>query len=348
MARPEGPGAAPFRDHLNAVSSLWVGICNGCSGANHVISAGMGVYGCNGRLAGSWSCAKVAWVPGAGGVAMRACHAADNSPWCTKCLARWALLAEASVCCCAGGFVSGAARRCSHSPRWKAARRRRHTSLGKVRVPGGGCRSMRCRRSQRVQARVDSSSVRAAMICPRLECKAALSRPRMNCGGVANVKVLVRMVPRRSMRSRLCSARLMVASFGTVLAVLDGACCCCSAGGAAVFAVWVTSARVELVELVEEVLLSLLLSLLLSWDAVLGLQASPFGSVGGGVVVAVWRCGSAGWWALVVPLAVVVATGWRAAARAAKRSAKKMVEKGFLHCGWGVSRSVTQVVQHPR
>ena len=120
------------------------------------------------------------------------------------------------------------------------------------------------------------------MICPRLECKAALSRPRMNCDGVANVKVLVRMVPRRSMRSRLCSARLMVASFGTVLAVLDGACCCCSAGGAAVFAVWVTSARVELVELVEEVLLSLLLSLLLSWDAVLGLQASPFGSVGGG------------------------------------------------------------------
>ena len=104
MARPEGPGAAPFRDHLNAVSSLWVGICNGCSGANHVISAGMGVYGCNGRLAGSWSCAKVAWVPGAGGVAMRACHAADNSPWCTKCLARWALLAEASVCCCAGGL----------------------------------------------------------------------------------------------------------------------------------------------------------------------------------------------------------------------------------------------------
>ena len=149
------------------------------------------------------------------------------------------------------------------------------------------------------------------------------------------------------MRSRLCSARLMVASFGPVLAVLDGACCCCSAGGAAVFAVWVTSARVEQVELVEEVLLSLLLSLLLSWDAVLGLQASPFGSVGG-VVVAVWRCGSAGWWALVVPLAVVVATGWRAAARAAKRSAKKMVEKGVLHCGWGVSRSVTQVVQHPR
>ena len=27
---------------------------------------------------------------------------------------------------------------------------------------------------------------------------------------------------------------------------------------------------------------------------------------------------------------------------------KKMVEKGFLHCGWGVSRSVSQVVQHPR
>ena len=104
----------------------------------------------------------------------------------------------------------------------------------------------------------------------------------MNCGGVANVKVLVRMVPRRSMRSRLCSARLMVASFGTVLAVLDGA---------------VTSARVELVELVEEVLLSLLLSLLLSWDAVLGLQASPFGSVGGlggCCCVAVWFCGLVG------------------------------------------------------
>lgn len=163
--RPEGPGAAPFRDHRNAVSNLRVGICNGCSGANHVISAGMGVYGCNGRLAGSWSCAKVVWVAGAGGVAMRACRAADNSPWCTKCLARWALLAEASVCCCAGGFVSGegscpaaASRSCCHSPRWKAARRRRHTSLGKVRVPGGRCRSMRCRKSQRVQARVDSSS----------------------------------------------------------------------------------------------------------------------------------------------------------------------------------------------
>lgn len=84
------------------------------------------------------------------------------------------------------------------------------------------------------------------------------------------------------MRSRLCSARLMVASFGTVLAVLDGA---------------VTSARVELVELVEEVLLSLLLSLLLSWDAVLGLQASPFGSVGGlggCCCVAVWFCGLVG------------------------------------------------------
>lgn len=95
--RPEGPGAAPFLERRSAVISAWAGICSCCSGANCWMCGCMAAYGSGGLLVGSWSCASVASVPGAGGIAVRACLAADSSPWWTSCLARAARLSGEGV-----------------------------------------------------------------------------------------------------------------------------------------------------------------------------------------------------------------------------------------------------------
>ena len=174
--RPDGPGAAPFLERRRAVSNLWAGSCRGCSGTNWSMLACKGVYGSVGLRVGSRSCANVAAVPGAKGLAVSACRAAESSPWCTKCLARYARRSDegAGWCVAAGGPAGSpsvgpvVANSCCHSPAWNAVRRARHSSFGKVRVPQGRCKSIRGNKSHSVHARVVSCSVCAARICSRL------------------------------------------------------------------------------------------------------------------------------------------------------------------------------------
>lgn len=202
-----------------------MGGCRGCSGTNWSMLACKGVYGSVGLRVGSRSCANVAAVPGAKGLAVSACRAAESSPWCTKCLARSARRSDegAGWCVAAGGPAGSpsvgpvVANSCCHSPAWNAVTRARHSSFGKVRVPQGRCKSIRGNKSHSVHARVVSCSVCAARICSRLECNAALTLPRMNWGGVANVAVRVRSVPSKSMWSRVCMARLITASLLVVV-----------------------------------------------------------------------------------------------------------------------------------
>ena len=49
-----------------------------------MMSVLLGWYGSDGRRAGSRSCCKVCSVPGAVGLAVRACRAAGSSPRCIK------------------------------------------------------------------------------------------------------------------------------------------------------------------------------------------------------------------------------------------------------------------------
>ncbi|CAL1139343.1 unnamed protein product [Cladocopium goreaui] len=77
-ATPDGPGAAPFLERRRAVSNLWAGSCKGCSGTNWSMLACKGVYGSVGLRVGSRSCANVAAVPGAKGLAVSACRAAGS------------------------------------------------------------------------------------------------------------------------------------------------------------------------------------------------------------------------------------------------------------------------------
>jgi hypothetical protein len=198
----------PPRSWIAAKLNDWAGNWRGWSGTNCWIAGWLAVYGSAGLRAGSWSCGSVAAVPGAGGVAVNACRAADNSPWCTRCRARcvrhsglvwcWAVGGAGPVDVSPGAIVP---RMCCHSPCWKASRRLRHSSFGKVRVPGGRWRSNRGNRSQSVHARVDSVSVRAARICSKVKCMAARTLPRMNCGGVAKAKSRFGSTPNTSMWS---------------------------------------------------------------------------------------------------------------------------------------------------
>ena len=185
------------------------------------------VYGAGGLLAGSWSCASVLSVPGAGGVAVRACLAAESSPWCTRCLARSALRSGVGVLVVVAWLASAMSLWCNRwcqSPCWNAWSLLRHSSLGRVRVPGVRCRSIRGNSNQSVHARVDSTSVRAWVICSKLKCNAARIRPLMKCGGVANISVRARSLWSKSMLSRVRNARFRAAWLCASLALLVLCC----------------------------------------------------------------------------------------------------------------------------
>ena len=87
---PDGPGAAAFRARRKLVRRRSAGMSTG-SGGSYWSSAGSSAwYGACGRRLGSVSSSNVLRSPGAKGPAVRAWRAADNSPWCTSCLARCA------------------------------------------------------------------------------------------------------------------------------------------------------------------------------------------------------------------------------------------------------------------
>ena len=153
---------------------------------------------------------------------MRAWRAAESSPKCTRCRARLALRwlegglgLEFGRALGAGWsvlVVAVVSNSCCHSPSWNSWILLLQTSFGRVRVPGGLCKRSLGKRSQSVHARVCSCSVRAAWICSRLKCKAVLTRPRMNCGGVAKVATRCLNVSRRLIWSKVRSALRIAAS----------------------------------------------------------------------------------------------------------------------------------------
>lgn len=201
-------------------------------------------------------------------------------------------------------------RLCCHSPCWKASSRLRHSSFGKVRVPGGRWRSSRGNRSQSVHARVDSVSARAAKICSKVKGMAARSLPRMNCGGVAKTKARFRSTPNKSIWSSACKALRMAASLAFWFALFDGELLGWEGGGSCDVVQLRRGGRLVAVfggasELVFSVLL------VLDDVAVLGLRG--VGGFGALFPVAVaWRVGArvgrGGGAAVVGPL--VAAIGW--------------------------------------
>ena len=87
---PDGPGAAALRARRKLVRRRFAGRWTGSGGWYWRTAGSMAWYGAGGRRFGSVSSSKVLRSPGARGPAVRACRAADSSPWCTSCLARCA------------------------------------------------------------------------------------------------------------------------------------------------------------------------------------------------------------------------------------------------------------------
>ena len=178
---------------------------------------------------GSRSSFRVFSFPGANAVAVRACRAADSSPWWMS----WhALLAWWSGCGSWGGFAGEAAvararwSKANHWPDWNAWIRAYHSGLGSVLAPGCLCKSILGSKSQSFHARTVCCSVSAALMASSAVASACRIRPLKKGGGDWKPKNFCFSTVSRSTWSRLSKACLN--------------CCGCwwGAGGAGGVAGW--------------------------------------------------------------------------------------------------------------